>query len=51
MRIEINKNGYDLVEEYKSDKGHEKHIWHFDKKGIYINKTKETIKYELRNKK
>lgn len=41
MRIEIKDTGYDLVEKYKTDTGEEKHVWHFDKSGEYVNKTIE----------
>lgn len=50
MKLEIKENGYDLVEEYRTEKGYEKHIWHFDKTGKYINRIKERV-YESRRKK
>ncbi len=42
MKLEIKENGYDLVEEYRTERGYEKHIWHFDTTGKYLNKTKIT---------
>lgn len=38
MKLEIKDDGYDLVEKYKTEKGHETHIWHFDKNGEYKEK-------------
>lgn len=43
MRLEIKDSGYDLVEIYRTEKGQETHIWHFDKNGEFKEKRVITI--------
>lgn len=38
MKLDIKKDGYDLIIKYNTEKGHETHIWHFDKNGVYREK-------------